>query len=194
VKQALILFAHLAVFWLLWSGRFEPALLAYGVLSCVVVLGVSLRLDVVDAEALPVHFGLRPFLYLPWLLMEIAKANVDVAKIILSRSLPIHPHMIRVRASQRSEVGQVVYANSITLTPGTISLDVRDNQILVHALTKEAAAGVESGEMDRRVAWLEGLGEAPQRREGRPTRPKYEEHSRAEAQPASESPSEEETR
>jgi multicomponent Na+:H+ antiporter subunit E len=194
VKQASVLFAHLAVFWLLCSGHFEPALLAYGVLSCVLVLVVCLRLNVVDPEALPFHFGLRTFLYFPWLFWEIVKANIDVAKIILDPALPIHPHIIRVRASQRSEVGQVMYANSITLTPGTISLDVRDNQILVHALTKEAAAGVESGEMDRRVAWLEGLGEAPQRREGRPTRPKYEEHSRAEAQPASESPSEEETR
>ena len=86
------------------------------------MLAVSLRLDVVDAEALPVHFGLRPLLYLPWLLVEIVKANVDVAKIILSPSLPIHPHLIRVPASQRSEVGQVMYANSVTLTPGTISL------------------------------------------------------------------------
>jgi multicomponent Na+:H+ antiporter subunit E len=204
VKQSLVLFAHLAVFWLLWSGHFEPALLAYGVLSCALVLLVSLRLDVVDAEALPVHFGLRPFLYLPWLFVEIAKANVDVAKIILSPSLPIYPHLIRVPASQRSEVGQVMYANSITLTPGTISLDVRDDQILVHALTKSAAAGVENGEMDRRVAWLEGLQEAPRRSRAKETqrppaaqprsetRPKYDEHSRPEPEP--EPPPEEETR
>ena len=155
MKQGSILLAHLAVFWLLWSGHLEPALLAYGALSCLIVLVVSLRLDVVDPEALPVQFGLRPLLYLPWLIFEIAKANVDVAKVILRPTLSIYPHLIRVRASQRSDVGQVVYANSITLTPGTISLDVRDGKILVHALTKEAAEGVESGEMDRRVTWME---------------------------------------
>ncbi|MBW2421779.1 MAG: Na+/H+ antiporter subunit E [Deltaproteobacteria bacterium] len=176
------MFAHLAVFWLLWSGHFEPALLAYGLLSCALVLVVSLRLDVVDPEALPVHFGLRPILYLPWLFVEIAKANVDVAKIILSPTLRIYPHLIRVPARQRSEVGQVTYANSITLTPGTISLDVRDDQILVHALTKEAAAGVESGEMDRRVAWMEGLEEAPRRQERRKPRPRHDTESDDEAQ------------
>jgi multicomponent Na+:H+ antiporter subunit E len=69
--------------------------------------------------------------------------------------LPISPHLITVRTSQKTAVGQVIYANSITLTPGTISLDVRDDTILVHALTSDSAAGVEAGEMDRRVSRLE---------------------------------------
>jgi multicomponent Na+:H+ antiporter subunit E len=100
--------------------------------------------------------GFRHLPYVPWLLWEILKANVDVARIILHPKLPIRPHLFRVEASQRSEVGQVIYANSITLTPGTISLDVRDNGILVHALTDEAADELKKGEMDGRVTRLEG--------------------------------------
>jgi multicomponent Na+:H+ antiporter subunit E len=89
-------------------------------------------------------------------LWEIFKSTIDVVRIILDPKLPIRPQLIRVKASQRSEVGQVIYANSITLTPGTISLDVRNDRILVHALTDAAAEGLKTGEMDDYVARLEG--------------------------------------
>ena len=89
---------------------------------------------------------------------QIFKSNLEIARIILARRMPVSPRLLRVRASQRTAVGQFIYANSITLTPGTISLDLRDGQILVHALTKESAAGVEGGEMDRRVSRLENAG------------------------------------
>ena len=70
--------------------------------------------------------------------------------------MKISPRLISVHASQKTEIGQVVYANSITLTPGTITLDVRNNEMLVHALTEETAAGLMTGDMDRRVSRLEG--------------------------------------
>ena len=102
------------------------------------------------------HLGLGVLFYLPWLFWQIARANAAVARIILDPRLPIQPRLVRVRASQRSATGQVLYANSITLTPGTISLDLRNDTILVHALTDEAAAELETGKMDRRVCRLEG--------------------------------------
>ena len=70
--------------------------------------------------------------------------------------LPIHPQLVRIRTTQQTDIGHVIHANSITITPGTISLDVRDGTILVHALTDTTAAGVTSGEMDQRVSWVEG--------------------------------------
>ena len=94
--------------------------------------------------------------YGPWLLWEIAKANWDVARIILKPSLPIKPRLMRIRASQKTDLAKVIYANSITLTPGTITLDVRDDKFLVHALSDEAAADLDTGEMDRRVSAMEG--------------------------------------
>ncbi len=160
MKQALILFAHLMLVWLLLSGHFETTLVAYGVLSAALVVALMAHLRILDAEALPVHLGIRPFLYLPWLFKEIVLSNIAVARVILDPRLPIRPRILRVRASQRSDVAQVIYANSITLTPGTVTLDVRNGEFLVHALTDESAEGLLTGEMDRRVAWLEGEAEA----------------------------------
>ena len=114
-------------------------------------------MNIIDSEGAPVELtNFRLLGYVPWLGWEIAKANADVVRRILHPSLPISPTLIRVSASQCSEIGQVVYANSITLTPGTVSVDVEDSSITVHALSRDAADGVETGEMDRRVTHLEG--------------------------------------
>lgn len=154
--RSVLLFGWLLLAWLLWSGHLEALLVGFGLLSCASVLWLVHRMDVVDHESEPYHLGLRPAVYVPWLLWEIAKANLHVARVILTPSLPIRPRLIRVRASQQSDLGRVIYANSITLTPGTVSLDVREGTILVHALTEQSAQNLETGEMDRRVAFLEG--------------------------------------
>jgi multicomponent Na+:H+ antiporter subunit E len=146
----------LLIVWLLLSGHYEPLTLTFGVISCVLVVILTQRMDVVDREGHPVHLSWSALIYWPWLLWEIAKANVDVARRVLSPSLPISPTMIRVKTSQLTDLGRVIYANSITLTPGTISLDVRGGEILVHALSREGADELASGEMDRRVTRMEG--------------------------------------
>ena len=156
MKRALILFVALFASWLLLSGHFDAALMTYGALSSALVVALVAHLGVLDVEALPVHLGIRPFLYyIPWLMKEIVLSNNAVARVILDPRLPIHPRILRVEASQKTDVGRVTYANSITLTPGTVTLDVRDGQLLVHALTTESAAGLLTGEMDRRVSQFE---------------------------------------
>lgn len=167
MKQALVLFAHLMLVWLFLSGHFDATLITYGVLSCAFVVALMAHLRILDEEALPVHLGLRPFFFLPWLFKEIVLSNIAVAKVILDPKLPIRPRILRVRASQRSDVAQVIYANSITLTPGTLTLDVRNGEFLVHALTDESAEGLLSGEMDRRVARLEGSSDRGRHEDGR---------------------------
>ena len=158
MKHSIVLTVVLTAVWLAWSGHFEPLLLTLGAGSIVFVVALSAHMKVVDHESVPIglHYP-RLLLYVPWLAWEIIKANVDVARRILTPGEPpIAPRIIRVKASQKSDLAQVVYANSITLTPGTVSIDVSGGEILVHALHAEAAAGVESGEMDRRCAGLEG--------------------------------------
>ena len=137
--------------WLLLSGFFEPLLLGLGVLSCVIVVLIANRMDVIDREGVPIHLGWRVLIYWVWLAVEIVKASLDVARRILDPKLPIHPLLIRVKTSQASELGQVIYANSITLTPGTVSMQVGGGEILVHAIAREMAEDLEGGEMDRRV-------------------------------------------
>jgi len=155
-RYSVTLGAVLFVIWLLWSGHYTPLLIGFGVVSCAIVLVLTRRMNIADQECAPL-LGLRPFIYLPWLIKEITLANIDVAKRVLTPKMPINPRMIRVRASQKSDLGRVIYANSITLTPGTVSVDMQGEEIVVHALTSEAADEDKSGDMDRRVTKLEGL-------------------------------------
>ncbi len=144
--------------WLLLSGHYVPLLLALGALSVAIVVIVALRMDVIDREGHPIHLTAKALLYWPWLLWEIVKANVDVTRRILAPRMPISPTVVHLRASQRSELGRVIYANSITLTPGTVSMDIERDTITVHALTREAAQALRGGDMDRRVTEFEGSG------------------------------------
>lgn len=154
--HAISLSAVLFGTWLLLSGFFTPLLLSFGVLSLVIAVVVALRMDVIDHESHPIHLTWRIPAYWLWLLIQIIKANIDVAKTILGMGEPASPNIINVKPSQRSELGQVIYANSITLTPGTISVELENGEIMVHALTRGSADDLATGAMDRRVTRLEG--------------------------------------
>lgn len=142
--------------WLLLSGYFLPLLLGLGVASCVVIVWILHRMDAIDHESFPIRMQLRGLTYWPWLMKEIVKSNLTVAGIILNPRLPISPTVRPVRASQATDMGRVIYANSITLTPGTISVHMADEEILVHALTRDGAESFDDPDMDRRVTRLEG--------------------------------------
>lgn len=149
--QSIGLLLFLFVVWLLLSGYFDALLLILGLISCAFVVWIAKRQDVVDHEGHPIH--LRPvrwILYSIWLIGEIVKSNIDVAKRVWNPKLPISPTIVKVPADS-DELRQVIYANSITLTPGTVSIDLTDATITVHALTREGAAALETGEMGRRV-------------------------------------------
>ena len=154
--HAVSVFVALSVFWLLLSGLFTPFLLAAGAGIALAVVVFARRMDVVDHEGQPIHLGWRAlFSYWPWLAAEIVKSSWDVSQRILHPRLPISPTLVRFRPSQATSLGLVIHANSITLTPGTISVEVAPGEFLVHALTAEGAAGLAGSEMDRRVAAME---------------------------------------
>lgn len=145
--------------WLLLSGYLDvPLLLGSGVLSCALVVFVAWRIEVIDPEERPLR--LRPNIHLlgywPWLLWQIVLANLDVAKRIMDPKLPISPALIALKPTQRSDMGRFIYANSITLTPGTVTTALSGDSLEVHALTREATNALLKGEMDRRVTRLEG--------------------------------------
>ena len=152
ISLSVVLFA----LWLLMSGHYEPLIIGLGVASCIFVALIAHRMDVADREGHPIHLTWRSLVYWPWLLWEIVKSNIDVARVILDPKLPISPRVIKVKASQADDLGHVIYANSITLTPGTVSIDVQGSVIEVHALTRALAEGLETGEMDRRVSGMAG--------------------------------------
>ena len=142
--------------WLLLSGHTNPLLLSLGLLSVAAVVACASRLEVLDDESVPVHLLPGLIRYVPWLIGQVIRSNLDVARRIVSPELPIHPSVIKVDATHHTEVGRVTYANSITLTPGTISLDVSAETSEVHALTEDAANDLMSGEMARQVQRAEG--------------------------------------
>lgn len=147
--------AILVVFWLLLSGHYTPLLISFGVGSSALVVYLALRMDVVDQEGVPLQLGGRFWLYLPWLMKEIFVANVAVAKIILDPKLPISPIRVLFHGSQKTDIGRFIYANSITLTPGTITTGCDGQDFEIHALTYADVDGREEDEMDRRVTWVE---------------------------------------
>ncbi|MBT3346020.1 MAG: Na+/H+ antiporter subunit E [Gemmatimonadetes bacterium] len=154
LSLALILFGT----WLLWSGVYQPLIIVFGVASSLFVVWLAARMGVADAEGNPVHLIPRLILYVPWLVWAIIKANIDVAGRILRPSLPISPRMVKIKATQKDDLGRVVYANSITLTPGTVTVDLQGDELTVHALTAEAEADLLTGDMDGRVTRLQGTG------------------------------------
>ena len=143
-------------FWLVLSGFFTAFLVGAGAASALAVVAFSRRMDVIDREGHPIHLSWRALTYWPWLIKEIVKSAWDVSKIILNPRLPVSPTLVRIKPTQRTPEGLVAHANSITLTPGTISVEVGADEFLVHAVTRAGAAGVESGDMDRRVTRFEG--------------------------------------
>ena len=149
------LFVVLCGFWLLLSGFFTVFLMTAGVGSALAVVWFARRMEVVDREGHPIDLGPRALLYWPWLLKEMVKSAWDVSTIILSPALPISPTLVRFKPAQKTAVGLVIHANSITLTPGTISVEAGPQEFLVHGLTRAAALGTIDSEMSRRVSVCE---------------------------------------
>ncbi|MEM9291225.1 MAG: Na+/H+ antiporter subunit E [Acidobacteriota bacterium] len=160
MKRFLVTFLLLFSAWLAWSGYFDkPLLLWGGLLSALGIVLLTRRLGILDEESHPYQLSWRPLLYLPWLSWQMLIANFRVAWLIVLTSLGkkvLSPQLVRVRASQKTDVGRVGFANSVTLTPGTVTLHVKDGSLLAHSLTRKMAEELESGEMDRRARWLEG--------------------------------------
>jgi len=154
MRYLLSLAAILVALWLGISGVYKPVILALGAGSIVLVVWLSARMDVVGTEHNPIIYSWRLPVYWSWLVGQIIAANLNVAHAILSPAR-IRPQLIRVPADQDAAVARVTYANSITLTPGTIALQLTEREVVVHALDRQSARGVEQGEMARRVQWLE---------------------------------------
>ena len=154
--RSVVLTLILATLWVVLSGYFTPLLLFLGGMSVALSLWIAYRIRVIEKDSTSRIFRYGSFiLYLGWLLKEIVVANIAVAKIILHPRLPIQPTMIRLPLSQRSSGARVLYANSITLTPGTVSTDLDVSHVTVHALTRAGSHALARGEMDARVSALE---------------------------------------
>jgi multicomponent Na+:H+ antiporter subunit E len=146
----------LLIFWLALSGHYTAFLISVGVACVIFTVYVARRMNIVDDEGEPIELLVSAPAYWLWLYVEIAKSAWAVTRIILDPKLPISPTFTRVRASQKTTAGIATYANSITLTPGTITTGVSGNILTVHAIVSDGADDLEAGGMDRRVSQFEG--------------------------------------
>ena len=152
-SKSITLFLFLFGFWLLMSGHYTVLITSLGVISCLLCVYLTIKGNFLDNETIPIYFFPRLIQYTIWLIKEIFISNITTAKVILSKSE--EPELFSVKATQNTNEGKVTYANSITLTPGTVTTQIKDNVFEVHALTKEFGDDVRGSEMDRMVTWLE---------------------------------------
>ena len=149
--RLLILALGLAAAWLVWSGLFKPLIFGLGALSLGLVLWLAIRMKVTEHGAFSLDLVPRLLGFWAWLLKEIVKSNLTVARIVLSPRLDISPRMVTLHPPTKGLQGQAILANSITLTPGTVTVDAHDGTFKVHCLTQQGAADLETGEMARRI-------------------------------------------
>lgn len=151
--RILSLLTLLVIAWLLWSGIYKPLLFGLGAFSCLLCVYIAHRVgffrDVTGLHVIPRLPG-----YWAWLLVEIVKSSFEVAMIVLNPKLPISPTVVEMDAEPQGPIGQATLGNSITLTPGTLTLDVHNDRVLVHCLTRDGAKALLSGDINRRTAAL----------------------------------------
>lgn len=147
----------MAILWMLLSGYFKAQLLILGVLSVALVVWLAHRMRVMMHRGQPIYFRFFHILkYWGWLAHQILLSNMEVTRMILSRDMPIKPQLRRVTATPDSDMGRAIYANSITLTPGTTAINFTpDDDILVHALHEDSLHELEKGEMAAHVKEVE---------------------------------------
>jgi multicomponent Na+:H+ antiporter subunit E len=153
--QTLSLGVLLVAFWALNSGLFKPLMYGLGTASVLLVLLISSRMKVIDSESQPLYLTKNIPGYYLWLLKELVISNIKVVGTIWRSNLQLQPALATIKMDHLSEMGKVIYANSISLTPGTVTTEVTENSITVHALDKSSIAEIKSGEMEARVRKLD---------------------------------------
>ncbi|MDP5148243.1 Na+/H+ antiporter subunit E [Shewanella sp. ULN5] len=154
-SHRLVLILTLALFWWINSNYSNPLLLSLGVGSIMLVLYIAQKMDVIDQETHPIRLNANMPSYALWLVKQVVLSNISVVKHIWIGNSSISPILTKIDTRQCSDINKVIYANSITLTPGTVAIDLIDDQLTVHALHKDDVEILKTGEMDLRVKELE---------------------------------------
>ncbi|ARD21155.1 MULTISPECIES: Na+/H+ antiporter subunit E [Shewanella] len=154
-SHRLSLILTLALFWWINSNYSNPLLLSLGAGSIMLVLYIAQKMDVIDQETHPIRLNAHMPSYALWLVKQVILSNISVVKHIWMGNKSITPVLTTIDTQQCSDINKVIYANSITLTPGTVAIDLIDDQLTVHALDNADIDTLKTGEMDRRVRELE---------------------------------------
>ena len=155
--RLILIVVALYLFWLALSGHYAPWFVVSGLALSLAVAAFCQVKGIADPEGFPIGLIVRGVLYWPWLALQILKSGLRITRIILDPKLPISPTLVQVDAQQKTSVGLTTYGNSITLTPGTLTVEAteRGRTLWVHAIERAGAEGFADDEMNRKVAWFE---------------------------------------
>lgn len=151
VKRTISLGALLFALWLALSGQFNLLMVSLGLASIVLILFITQRMDSIDKERYPTHLNALLVRFWFFLAREVIVANIDVLKRIFKPGKNISPQLFELPLAHKSKLSRVIYANAITMTPGTVSVSLNTENITVHTLSIEAAEDLRSGRMARAV-------------------------------------------
>lgn len=143
--------AALAGFWFLLSGQGSPLFIGLAVVSVGLVLTLTARLSILDRDASPYHRSFHLAGYIGWLIVEIVKAHAAFIAVMFRPKHTIDPVLLTVRTTARTDLAKALFASSVTLTPGTLTLDTGGDKVRVHALTREQSQLSCLADMDRRA-------------------------------------------
>jgi len=140
--------------WLLLSGHYTALILSLGAVSVLIVTWFIWRMDRVDGEMGVLPMRPRLMYYLLWLMWQVVLSNIDLVRRIWDPALPIRPTWQRLDIKVTSTLAKTLYANSITLTPGTLTTDVREDHFMVHSLSPDGIEELRKGEMEKQIQRL----------------------------------------
>ncbi len=155
MRHVISLTIVLACFWWLNSGLAHLLMLSLAAASIILVVWICHRMDVVDHQLDPVHLSPGFPGYLVWLAKEVIVSNITVVKHVWLGNQSISPTLEKIKMGQRTDIGKVIFANSITLTPGTVTVELEGDEALVHGLLRENVEDLKDGEMNSRICRLE---------------------------------------
>ncbi|MEN2995023.1 MAG: Na+/H+ antiporter subunit E [Thermodesulfovibrio sp.] len=155
MNKKVVTFFILFGFWCIFSGMFDIFHLSLGAISCLIITLISGDLLFSSEKITKSHIieGFRFIKYIPWLFYQIILANIHVAYLVLHPKMPIEPFVLEYKAKLKKDISKVVFANSIILTPGTITMDItKDNIFIIHCISRKVAEDLLTGEMEEKVA------------------------------------------
>lgn len=141
----------LAIFWLLLSGYLKSLLVIFGIISVALCVYVIKAMNDIDGEKRALNFGTKMISYIAWLMCQVVTSSLHVAKLVWGSTKNLSPSIAKLPVSDLPDDTRVIYANSITLTPGTLSVDLDNNEVTVHALHEESIEHLKQGAMTSKI-------------------------------------------
>ena len=144
-------------FWILLSGEFTFILITSGVVASLITAYLSHDIFIGKADIkVEIRRVFRFLRYLPWLLWQVILSNIEIAYLVLNPKPLIDPQLVRFKPDLKTDLGIVTLAHSITLTPGTVTVEANREEFIIHAIWHKSAEGIISGEMQQKVKKIEG--------------------------------------